>query len=78
MMHLLFVWKKLSIVTYHLFEGSSMVNLKTTIDYNNILIKVLLNCIATVGDSETHSERPASIKDSKRYYNILYLHLANS
>ena len=53
-----------------------MVNLKTTIDYNNILIKVQLNCIATVGDSETHSERPACIKDSKRYYVILYLHLA--
>ena len=48
---------------YHyllLFEGISIVNLNTTIDYNNILIKVQLNYIATVsaqGASETHSKR---------------------
>ena len=53
-----------------------MVNLKTTIDYNNTLMKAQLNCTATVSDSETHSDIPACIKDSERYYCILYLHLA--
>ena len=33
-----------------------MVNLKTTIDYNDTLIKAQLNCTATVSDSETHSD----------------------
>ena len=39
-----------------------MVNLKSTIDYNNILIKAQLKCIATVSVSETHSKRPVCIK----------------
>ena len=30
-----------------------MVNIKTTIDYNNILIKAQSKCIATVSVSET-------------------------
>ena len=41
-----------------------MVNFKTTIDYNNILIKVQLKFIATVSFSETHSKRPVCIKVS--------------
>ena len=53
-----------------------MVNLKTTIDYNNTLIKAKSNCTDTVSDSETHSDIPTCIKDSERYYCILYLHLA--
>ena len=51
----------------------SMVNLKTTIDYNNILIKAQLNYIATVSVSETNSKRPVCIKFLKG--TILYLHL---
>ena len=51
-----------------------MVNLNTTIDYNNILIKVQLNYIATVSASETHSKRLICIKFLKG--TILYLHLA--
>ena len=65
-MHLCFAWKKLSIVICHLFEGVSMVNFKTTIDYSNTLIKMQSNDIATVSDSETHSERQGT---------TLYLHL---
>ena len=42
-MHLLFIWKKLSIFTCHLLEGVSKENSKTTIDYNNTLIKVQLS-----------------------------------
>ena len=45
-----------------------MVDFKTTIDYNNILIKAQLNYIATVSISETHSKRPVCIKVSERYY----------
>ena len=48
-----------------------MVNLNTTIDYNNILIKVQLNYIAIVsaqGTCETHSKRLIHIKVSERYY----------
>ena len=33
--------KKLSILTWLLLEGVSIVNLKPTINYNNILIKAL-------------------------------------
>ena len=44
-----------------------MVNLNTTIDYNNILIKVKLNYIATVSASETHSKRLIRIKVAERY-----------
>ena len=50
-----------------------MIKLKTTIDYNNILIKAQLNYIATVSASETHSKRPVCIKVSKRYYTVLAL-----
>ena len=49
-----------------LFEP--FLNSKTTIDYNNILIKVPLSYIGTVSNSSTHSERPGRIKDSERYY----------
>ena len=44
-----------------------MVNFKTTIDYNNDLIKAQLNYIATVSASKTHSKRPVYIKVSERY-----------
>ena len=48
-----------------------MVNLKTTIDYNNILIKAQLNYIATVSAIEINSKRPAvCIKVSERYYTV--------
>ena len=50
-----------------------MVNLKATIDYNNILIKAQLNYIAIVSVSETHSKRPACIKVSERYYVVFAL-----
>ena len=51
-----------------------MVNLKATIDYNNILIKAQLNnYIATVSASETHSKRPVCIKVSERYYIVFAL-----
>ena len=50
-----------------------MVNLNTTIDYNNILIKVQLNYIATVSASETHSKRLVCIKVSERYYIVFGL-----
>ena len=53
-----------------------MVNLNTTIDYNNILIKVQLNYIATVsaqGASETHSKRFIHINVSERYYSVFAL-----
>ena len=50
-----------------------MVNLKPTINYNNILIKVLFINIIAVSDSETHSERLAYIKDSERYYIVFAL-----
>ena len=45
-----------------------MVNLKTAIDYNTILIKVQMNYIATVSASETHSKSPVYIKVSEKYY----------
>ena len=50
-MNLLFACKKLSIITCCFLEGISMVNLKTTIDYNTILIKVQLKYIVTVSAS---------------------------
>ena len=63
--------KKLSIFTWPLLEGVSILNLKPTINYNNILIKALFINIIAVSDSETHSGRLAYIKDSERYY-IVY------
>ena len=45
-----------------------MVNLKTTIDYNDILIKVQLNYIVIVSARETHSKRSVCMKVSERYY----------
>ena len=74
-MHLLFAWKELSIITCWFFEGVSMINLITTIDYNTILFKAQLNYIATVSVIETHIKRPVCIKVSERYYNLLYLYL---
>ena len=50
-----------------------MVTLKTTIHYNNTLIKAQLNCTATVNDSETHSEIPVCIKDSEGHY-VVFAH----
>ena len=53
-----------------------MVNLNTTIDYNNILIKVQMNYIATVsaqGASEIHCKRLIHIKVSERYYSVFAL-----
>ena len=65
--------KKLSILTLRLLEGVSIVNLKPTINYNNILIKTLFINIVAVSDSETHSEKLAYIKDSERYYIVFAL-----
>ena len=64
--------KKLSILTWRLLEGVSIVNLKPTINYNNSLIKAHFINIIAVSDSETHSERLTYIKDSKRYYIVLH------
>ena len=50
-----------------------MVNLNTTINYNNILIKVQLNYIATVSASETHIKRRIHIKVAERYYIVFAL-----
>ena len=50
-----------------------MVNLKPTIDYNNILIKAQLTCIVAVSASETHSKRLVCIKVSERYYIVFAL-----
>ena len=50
-----------------------MVNLKATIDYNIILFKAQLNCIASVSASETYSKRPVCIKVSERYYIVFAL-----
>ena len=50
-----------------------MVNLKTTIDYNNILIKEQLKYIVTVSVSETHGKRSVGIKVSERYYIVFAL-----
>ena len=50
-----------------------MADLKTTIDYNNILIKAQLKYIATVSVSKTHSKKPVCIKVSKRYYIVFAL-----
>ena len=55
--HHIFIRKKLSIFVFHLLEGVSIVNLKTTIDYNNILIKVQLSYIG--------AERYYIIQDSQ-------------
>ena len=65
--------KKLSILTWRLLEGISIVNLKPTINYNNILIKALFINIVTVSDSEAYSERLIYIKDSERYYIVFVL-----
>ena len=51
----------------------SIVNLSTSIDYNNILIKAQLYYIATVSASETHSKRPIGIKVSERCYIVFTL-----
>ena len=67
------LFEKLSILTWRLLEGVSIVNLKPTINYNNILIKALFINIVAVSDSETHSERLAYIKDSERYYIVFVL-----
>ena len=57
-----------------------MVNLKHTIDYNNILIKALFINIVAVSDNgthlETHSVGLAYIKDSERYYIVFALSVA--
>ena len=50
-----------------------MVNLKTTIDYNTILIKVQVKYIATVSASETHSKGPICIRVFERYYIVFAL-----
>ena len=50
-----------------------MVSFKTTIDYNNVLIKAQLNYIVTVSASETLSKRPVCIKVSERYYIVFAL-----
>ena len=50
-----------------------MVDFKTTINYNIILIKAHLNYIATVSVSETDSKRPVYIKVSERYYMVFTL-----
>ena len=70
-MHLLFIWKKLSILTCHLeFPKKTS---KITINYNT-LIKVQVSYITVVSDhSKTHSERPACINDSERYYIVFGL-----
>ena len=51
----------------------SMVNLNTTLDYNNILLKAQLHYVATVSASETHSKIPIGIKVSERYYIVFTL-----
>ena len=60
-----------------MLDGISMVNLKPTIDYNNILIKAQFINIVAVSDNgthlETHSVRLACIKDSERYYIVFAL-----
>ena len=53
-----------------------MVNFKTAIDYNNVLIKVHLNYIATVSASETYSKRPVCIKVPERCYIVFTLRKA--
>ena len=50
-----------------------MVNLKATIDYNTILFKAHLNCIATMSASDTHSKRPVCIEVFERYYIVFTL-----
>ena len=51
-----------------------MVNLETTVNYNNNLIKVQLNYTATVSASEMSSKRPVCIEVSERYY-IVFVYL---
>ena len=62
-------------IYHHLlfFEGISMVNFKTTINYNNVLIKAQLNYIVTVSASEILSKRPVCIKVFERYYIVFAL-----
>ena len=50
-----------------------MVNLKPTIDYNNILIKAQFINIVAVSDNGTHSGSLACLKDSERYYTVFAL-----
>ena len=71
-MHLLFA-KRSYLSSLTTFEGVSMVDFKTTIDYNNILIKAQLNYIVTVSATETHSKRPVCIKVSERYHIVFAL-----
>ena len=54
-------------------KGVTMVNLKATINYNTILFKAQLNCIATVSASETYSKRPVCTEVSERYYIVFTL-----
>ena len=50
-----------------------MVSFKTTIDYNNVLIKVQLNYIVAVSASDIPSKRSVCIKVSERYYIVFAL-----
>ena len=52
---------------------SKVLLLKATINYNTILFKAQLNCIATVSASETYSKRPVYIDVSERYYIVFAL-----
>ena len=58
---------------FYLLKSISIVISKTTIDYNNILIKVQVSYIGAVRDDRTHSKRPECIKDSERYYIVFTL-----
>ena len=65
-MHLsLGVYRLLLLVRRHLHS-----KLKTTIDCNNILIKVQFINIVAVSDSETHSERFACIKGTINVFSL--------
>ena len=50
-----------------------MVSFKTTIDYNNVLIKAQLNYTVTVSASQILNKRPVCIKVSERYYIVFAL-----
>ena len=56
-------------ITFCLLEDISIVNLITTINYNNALIKVQIKFITTV----SVRVRAACIKESERYHNICTL-----
>ena len=55
------------------FKGVSVVNLKATIDYNTILLKVQLGYTDIVNASKTHSKGPVCMKVSERYYIVFAL-----